>query len=56
MMDNHLPAPERRASRVGQLEGNHFLTIRDPLGELAEVGRHLMWEGALPLSIEVTGP
>ena len=44
------------SSRVGQLVGNHFLTIRDERGELAEVGRRLMWEGALPISFEVTDP
>ena len=34
------------SSRVGQLAGNHFLTIIDERGELAEVGRRLLWEGA----------
>ena len=40
------------SSRVGQLVGNHFLTILDERGDLAEVGRRLMWEGAQPISIE----
>ena len=31
---------------VGQLAGNHFLTIHDERGELAEVGRRLLYEGA----------
>lgn len=34
------------SSRVGQLAGNHFLTIRDDRGELAEIGRRLLHEGA----------
>jgi hypothetical protein len=34
------------SSRVGQLAGNHFLTLVDERGDLAEVGRRLLWEGA----------
>ena len=34
------------SSKVGQLAGNHFLTIHDERGELAEVGRRLLYEGA----------
>jgi len=34
------------SSRVGQLAGSHFLTIIDERGDLAEVGRRLLWEGA----------
>ncbi len=34
------------SSRVGQLAGNHFLTILDERGELAEVGRRLLRDGA----------
>ena len=34
------------SSRVGQLAGNHFLTIVDNGTALAEVGRRLLWEGA----------
>lgn len=40
----------RFSSRVGELAGNHFLTIHDDRGELAEVGRRLLWEGAQPIS------
>jgi hypothetical protein len=40
------------SSRVGQLAGNHFLTILDEQGDLAEVGRRLLWEGALPIRFE----
>ena len=41
------------SSRVGQLAGNHFLTIHDERGELAEVGRKLLWEGAQLIRFEV---
>ncbi len=37
------------SSRVGQLAGNHFLTIIDEHGGLAEVGRRLLYEGAQPI-------
>ena len=40
-------------SRVGQLAGNHFLTIHDEDGALAEVGRKLLWEGAQPIRFEL---
>lgn len=42
------------ASRVGQLAGNHFLTIRDEHGALAEVGRRLLAEGAQRIVFELT--
>ena len=41
------------SSRVGQLAGNHFLTIIDERGELAEVGRRLLWEGAQAICFEL---
>ncbi|HTE45277.1 MAG TPA: DUF3830 family protein [Gemmatimonadaceae bacterium] len=34
------------ASQLGQLAGNHFLTIIKGHDELAEVGRRVLWEGA----------
>ncbi|MEP6491207.1 MAG: DUF3830 family protein [bacterium] len=34
------------ASQLGQLAGNHFLTIVKGNDELAEVGRRVLWEGA----------
>lgn len=43
------------SSRVGQLAGNHFLTILDERGELAEVGRRLLYEGAQPIRFELAG-
>jgi hypothetical protein len=46
----------RFSSRVGQLAGNHFLTILDGRGEFAELGRRLLWEGAQPITFELAGP
>ena len=43
----------RFSSRVGQLAGNHFLTIVDERGGLAEVGRRLLWEGAQPICFQL---
>jgi len=34
------------ASKVGQLAGNHFLTLTEGLEMLPEVGRKVLWEGA----------
>ncbi len=45
----------RFSSRVGTLSGNHFLTLVDERGELAEVGRRLLWEGAQPLRFSFDG-
>jgi hypothetical protein len=42
----------RFASKVGQLAGNHFLTITSDLDKLAELGRATLWEGAKPIRIE----
>jgi len=42
----------RFASKLGQLAGNHFLTIEDSLGPLAELGRLALWEGAQDLVVE----
>ena len=41
------------SSRVGQLAGNHFLTIIDEHGDLAAVGRRLLYEGAQPIRFEL---
>jgi hypothetical protein len=40
------------ASKVGQLAGNHFLTVTSNLDKLAELGRATLWEGAKPIRIE----
>jgi hypothetical protein len=42
----------RFASKVGQLAGNHFLTITSDLDKLAELGRATLWEGAKTIRIE----
>jgi len=42
----------RFASKMGQLAGNHFITITSGLDALAEIGRKTLWEGAQTLRIE----
>ncbi len=37
------------ASKVGQLAGNHFLTITSNLEDLPKLGRMTLWEGAQPI-------
>ena len=44
------------ACRSGALEGNHFLTIVAGHGELAELGRRVVWEGAQRVSVRRAGP
>ena len=39
------------SSKVGQLWGNHFLTLTEGLGQLPEVGRRVLWQGAQPIVI-----
>ena len=39
------------SSKVGQLWGNHFLTLTEGLEQLPEVGRRVLWDGAQPISI-----
>ena len=34
------------ASKVGQLAGNHFMTITSNLDKLPELGRMVLWQGA----------
>lgn len=40
------------ASRMGQLAGNHFLTIVEGRERLKEVGRLVLWEGAQDIIFE----
>ncbi len=40
------------ASKMGQLAGNHFMTITDGIESLATLGKKVLWEGAQPISIE----
>lgn len=42
----------RFASKLGQLAGNHFLTITEGLDQLAALGRLTLWEGAQDLVVE----
>jgi len=42
----------RFASKMGQLAGNHFITITSGLDKLAELGRSVLWEGAKTIRIE----
>ena len=40
------------ASIVGQLAGNHFLTITEGLDQLRPLGEHVLWKGALDIVFE----
>ena len=40
------------ASKVGQLAGNHFITITSPLDDLPKLGKMVLWEGAQSFLIE----
>src|ERR1700743_1567713 len=35
----------RFASKVGQLAGNHFITITSPMDDLVKLGKMTLWEG-----------
>ncbi|MDQ3411695.1 MAG: DUF3830 family protein [Chloroflexota bacterium] len=41
------------ASKLGQLAGNHFLTIVEGQEHLPELGRTVVWQGAQDISFEV---
>ena len=40
------------SSKVGQLAGNHFMTMTKGLEQLPELGRKVLWEGAQDIRIE----
>lgn len=40
------------ASKVGQLAGNHFLTITEGKENLYELGKKVLWEGAQQIVFE----
>lgn len=40
------------ASKMGQLAGNHFLTIVEGRAQLCELGRKVLWEGAQDVLFE----
>ncbi len=40
------------ASKLGQLAGNHFLTIVEGHEHLAEIGRTVLWQGAQDIVFE----
>jgi hypothetical protein len=40
------------ASKLGQLAGNHFLTLTSGQDRLAEIGKRTLWKGAQPIRFE----
>ena len=42
----------RFASKMGQLAGNHFITITSSLDDLPKLGKMTLWEGAQHIKIE----
>ena len=40
------------ASKMGQLAGNHFLTVTEGAAQLRELGRLVLWEGAQDVVFE----
>ena len=42
----------RFASKVGQLAGNHFITLTSNLERLAELGKTVLWKGAQKVRFE----
>jgi hypothetical protein len=41
------------SSKVGQLAGNHFLTVVEGQEQLKEMGRKVLWEGAQDITFEM---
>lgn len=42
------------ASKMGQLAGNHFITLTGGLENLYALGRKTLWEGAQDIRFEIT--
>jgi hypothetical protein len=42
------------SSKMGQLAGNHFITLTSGLGNLKTLGNLTLWEGAQPIRFELT--
>ena len=40
------------SSKMGQLAGNHFITLTGGLENLATLGNKVLWEGAQPIRFE----
>lgn len=40
------------SSKMGQLAGNHFITLTGDLENLATLGNKVLWEGAQPIRFE----
>ena len=40
------------ASKMGQLAGNHFITLTSGLDLLPEIGRRALWQGAQDIRFE----
>jgi len=45
----------RFASKMGQLAGNHFLTVVEGIEQLADMGRLVLWHGAQAIRFEDLG-
>ncbi len=41
------------ASKMGQLAGNHFVTVTSGLEALPELGRRVLWNGAQDIRFEI---
>jgi Protein of unknown function (DUF3830) len=40
------------SSKMGQLAGNHFITLTSGLEQLPALGRTVLWQGAQPIRID----
>lgn len=43
------------ASKMGQLAGNHFLTVVEGADQLPEMGKRVLWQGAQDIAFEAIG-